>query len=188
MKILLIDFYDSFTYNLKHYLELNEREVFVIRHDEIEDITNLRSYSHIILSPGPGMPMEKKNMSEIISFCDGQIPLLGICLGMQAIGLYLGGTLENMSKVMHGVHRTLYVDESDAILFRGLPSEFKIGLYHSWAVSGLNTDHIDARLSNGCVMAISEPSRKLFGLQFHPESILSEFGKEILSNFLENTH
>ena len=187
MKILLIDFYDSFTYNLKHYLEFKGREVFVIRHDQIGDIDYLSSFSHIILSPGPGMPMEKKNMLEIISFCEGQIPLLGICLGMQAIGEHLGGKLENMSKVMHGVERTVSVDKSDAILFKGLPNKFKVGLYHSWAVSGLNPNHINARLSNDCVMAISDPSRKLFGVQFHPESILSEFGKEILSNFLENT-
>ena len=184
MKILLIDFYDSFTYNLKHYLELEGREVFVIRHDQIVDINYLISFSHIILSPGPGMPMEKKNMSEIISFCEGHIPLLGICLGMQAIGLHLGGTLENMSNVMHGVDGTVRVDDSNAVLFSGLPSEFKVGLYHSWALSDLNTKYIDARLYNGCVMAISDPLRKLFGLQFHPESILSEFGKEILSNFL----
>ena len=188
MKILLIDFYDSFTYNLKHYLELKGRVVVVIRHDQIGDIDYLSSFSHIILSPGPGMPMEKKNMPEIISFCEGQIPLLGICLGMQAIGLHLGGVLKNMSKVMHGVDGTISVDKSDAILFKDLPTKFKVGLYHSWALSGLNANHIDARLSNGCVMAISDPSRKFFGLQFHPESILSEFGKEILSNFLENAH
>jgi len=187
MKILLIDFYDSFTYNLKHYLELKDREVIVIRHDEIGDIDLLSSYSHIILSPGPGMPMDKMNMHDILAFCDGTIPVLGICLGMQAIGLYLGGTLENMAKVMHGVPRTVLVDNSEAVLFRDLPNEFKVGLYHSWCLNNLDVNHVDARLSNGCVMAISDSPRKLFGVQFHPESILSEFGKEILSNFLAHT-
>ena len=91
MKILLIDFYDSFTYNLKHYLESFGHLVVVIRHDELSDMTFLDDFSHVILSPGPGLPDEKTHMKEIISYCDSRIHLLGICLGMQGIGQYLGG-------------------------------------------------------------------------------------------------
>ena len=186
MKILLIDFYDSFTYNLKHYLESLHSEVNVLRHDDINDINILDTYSHIILSPGPGMPAEKKNMFEIISFCDGKIQLLGICLGMQAIGCYLGGTLENMPVVRHGVSDQIII-EKNRTLFCGLPNQYLIGLYHSWSVIDIDTKYIDAKLNNGRVMAISDVSRKLYGVQFHPESVLSEYGKELLSNFLNKS-
>ncbi len=184
MKILLIDFYDSFTFNLKHYLECENRVVDVIRHDMIGEIEFLDSYSHIILSPGPGLPMEKTNMLEIISFCENRIPLLGVCLGMQAIGIYLGGTLKNMDNISHGVSKTLIVVNRDASLFQGLPKKMEVGLYHSWAIFDIGEDFIDARLADDCVMAISDPSRKLFGLQFHPESVLSQYGREMLNNFL----
>ena len=186
MKILLIDFYDSFTFNLKHYLETLHQSVEVIRHDEINDINILSNYSHIILSPGPGMPKDKSNMFECINYCDGKTPLLGICLGMQAIGQYLGGELKNMKEVRHGVSENILV--SGGVLFDGLPIRFSIGLYHSWVLDKIHRKYVDAVVEhNGSIMGISDQKRKLFGFQFHPESVLSEYGKELLSNFL-NQH
>ena len=187
MNILLIDFYDSFTYNLKHYLESIHSEVEVVRYDELLDINNLDKYSHVILSPGPGLPEEKKNIFEIIKFCDGKINLLGICLGMQAIGTYLGGDLVNMTKVTHGQSETI-IKTRDSKLFIGLPRQFLVGLYHSWVIANIDNKYVDATLSkNGRIMAISDIERKLYGVQFHPESILSDFGMELLANFLYKT-
>lgn len=184
MKILLIDFYDSFTFNLKHYVESLHGSVDVVRHDEINDLNVLKDYSHVILSPGPGMPEEKVNMFEIIEFCDGKIQLLGICLGMQAIGVYLGGKLENMSDVKHGVSEELISNRG--ALFNDLPERFFVGLYHSWTLVNINKKNIDARLvKNNFIMSLSDESRKLYGFQFHPESVLSQYGKELIANFLK---
>ena len=107
MKILLIDFYDSFTFNLKHYIESLHSDVKVVRHDEVNDVSILNEYTHVVLSPGPGMPDEKENIFEIIEYCDDKIHLLGVCLGMQAIGLYLGGKLENMDEVKQNIAETI---------------------------------------------------------------------------------
>ena len=183
MKILLIDFYDSFTFNLKHYLETIHPSVVVFRHDELNNVDFLSSFSHVILSPGPGMPVDKKNMFDFIEYCDGKIPLLGICLGMQAIGQYLGGELINMKEVMHGVSENIVI--TSGVLFNGLPKTITIGLYHSWVIDKIDLKYVNASVaSNGNVMAISDQERKLFGFQFHPESVLSEHGKELLANFL----
>lgn len=183
MKILLIDFYDSFTFNLKHYLETIHPNVVVIRHDELDDVNFLSGFSHVILSPGPGMPEDKINMFDFIKYCDGKTPLLGICLGMQAIGQYLGGELRNMKDVRHGVSENIVI--TSGVLFNGLPENITIGLYHSWAIDKIELKYVNATIvNNGTVMAISDPERKLFGFQFHPESVLSEYGKELLANFL----
>ncbi len=183
MKILLIDFYDSFTFNLKHYLETIHPSVVVIRHDELNTVEFLSDFSHVILSPGPGMPKDKENMFEFINFCDGKIPLLGICLGMQAIGQYLGGELTNMKDVRHGVSENIVI--TSGVLFNGLPKKIVVGLYHSWVINKIDPKYVNAYLvQNGNIMAISDEKRKLFGFQFHPESVLSEYGKELLANFL----
>jgi len=184
MKILLIDFYDSFTYNLKHYLESFDYSVVVIRHDELSDMTFLDEFSHVILSPGPGLPYEKMHMKEIVSHCDSRIYLLGICLGMQAIGEFLGGELINLEKVKHGVSTRITVKRRSQ-LYDGVPDSFVGGLYHSWAFSEMADEYIDAVTPNGIVMGISCANRRMFGVQFHPESILTPFGKKILNNFID---
>ena len=184
MRILLVDFYDSFTFNLLHYLECEETQVDIIRNDEIASLKQLDAYSHVVLSPGPGLPEEKENLSEIIVYCSGKIPILGICLGMQAICQFLGGELVNMGEVKHGVSETLVVANTKH-LFRELPASFEVGLYHSWFITALEEQYIDARLENGKIMAISSPLKKLYGVQFHPESILSDHGMALLRNFIK---
>ena len=184
MRILLVDFYDSFTFNLLHYIELQNTSVDVIRNDALIDPDILNKYSHVVLSPGPGLPSEKKNLHRILSICGGKIPVLGICLGMQGIGEFLGGKLTNMATVRHGVAETLLVKKR-GILFKDLPTSFDVGLYHSWSVTDIDEQYIDAILANGIIMAISCKAKKLYGVQFHPESILSEYGKRLLGNFIK---
>ncbi|MDG1736106.1 MAG: aminodeoxychorismate/anthranilate synthase component II [Crocinitomicaceae bacterium] len=183
MRILLVDFYDSFTFNLLHYIEMQGVEVDVVRNDALIDELMLSKYSHVILSPGPGLPSEKANLDLILNYCISKTPVLGICLGMQAIGSLMGGKLENMGSVKHGVAEVIRVDNSK-VLFRGLPHEFEVGLYHSWCVTDIPTENVCATSSNGTIMGISSVEKKLFGVQFHPESILSDYGHEILKNFI----
>ncbi len=185
MRILLVDFYDSFTYNLLHYIELQNVAVDVIRNDAKIDAEILSRYSHVVLSPGPGLPSEKKNLHEIIALCSGERPVLGICLGMQGIGEFLGGTLENMESVKHGVAESLQVRNTD-VLFKGMPVTFDVGLYHSWAITDIEERYIDAISANGTIMAVSCKVQKLYGVQFHPESILSNYGKKLIKNFINN--
>ena len=186
MRILLVDFYDSFTFNLLHYIELQNVEVDVIRNDEHIDANLLAKYSHVVLSPGPGLPAEKQNLHYILSICSGIRPVLGICLGMQGIGEFLGGALSNMESVKHGVAEALIVKNRN-VLFEDLPVSFDVGLYHSWAISNIDEQYIDAILANGTIMAISCKVKKLYGVQFHPESILSNYGKRLIKNFINNT-
>ena len=185
MRILLVDFYDSFTYNLLHYIELQNVAADVIRNDAQIDATLLSRYSHVVLSPGPGLPSEKKNLQKILSLCSCKRPVLGICLGMQGVGEFLGGTLSNMECVKHGVAESLLVNNND-VLFKDLPATFDVGLYHSWAISDIEDKYIDAKSTNGTIMAISCKVKKLYGVQFHPESILSSYGKKVLENFINN--
>ena len=185
MKVLLVDFYDSFTYNLAHYFENSNCEVDVILHDKL-DLNMLSNYEKVVLSPGPGLPTEKMNMMEVIQFCDDKITILGICLGMQALSIYLGASIENQKIVKHGVQESISVKQN-SLLFHGLSQEFKVGLYHSWHVVNCNEKLITARSENNIIMAIEIPERKIFGVQFHPESIMTEFGSEILRNFINLT-
>ena len=183
VKVVLVDFYDSFTFNLVHYFEQLDVEVKVIRHDDL-NLDEIDAFDAIILSPGPGLPEEKKHLHELLQRFVGVKPMLGVCLGMQAIGTYLGGTLVNQSVVKHGVQEAVHV-KSHSGLFAGLPSDFKVGLYHSWKVEDLPLEIQSSFTDKGVCMSIEDPSRKLFGVQFHPESILTENGLKILSNFIQ---
>lgn len=185
MKVLLIDFYDSFTYNLAHYFENSDCEVNVVRHDKL-DLCLLSDYDKIVLSPGPGLPAEKLNLMEVIQFCDGKQPILGICLGMQALSVYVGASLENQQMVKHGVQENIHVKQN-SLLFKGLPQDIKVGLYHSWHAVNCDENHVTARSENNVIMAIEIPERKIYGVQFHPESIMTEFGLDILRNFIHYT-
>lgn len=183
MHVLLVDFYDSFTYNIQHYLVNIGCKVDVIREDEL-DVSGVYDYDCVVLSPGPGLPSEKKNIFSIITLCRNSLPIMGICLGMQAISEVLGGVLVNQNEVMHG--RKVQVDVlKKGVLFNDLPEKINVGLYHSWKVEGLEEQFITAKSASGVIMAIESSDEYLFGVQFHPESILTEHGELVLANFIQ---
>ncbi len=182
MRVLIVDFYDSFTYNIQHYFINLGCEVDVILEDKLL-ITAVYDYDCVVLSPGPGLPSEKKNIFSLIEICRNSIPILGICLGMQAISESLGGELRNQSEVKHGRLEEILILKKD-VLFAGLPDIISVGLYHSWMVEGLEENVITAKSSTGIIMALESKQEFLFGVQFHPESILTTFGEQILENFV----
>ena len=186
-KVLILDNYDSFTYNLVHYVEANPNyEVDVFRNDEIS-LNDVGNYDTIILSPGPGLPEGAGILKEVISKYASTKKILGVCLGMQAIGEVYGGTLINLENVFHGVSTPITVTESSDLLFKGLPDSFDIGRYHSWVVSNENFPKeltITSVEENGQIMSLKHKEHNLYGVQFHPESILTEHGKEMINNFL----
>ncbi|PCI97198.1 MAG: aminodeoxychorismate/anthranilate synthase component II [Flavobacteriales bacterium] len=188
-KVLILDNYDSFTYNLVHYVEANPNyEVDVFRNDEIS-LNDVGNYDTIILSPGPGLPEGAGILKEVISKYASTKKILGVCLGMQAIGEVYGGTLINLENVFHGVSTPITVTESSDLLFKGLPDSFDIGRYHSWVVSNENFPKeltITSVEENGQIMSLKHKEYNLYGVQFHPESILTEFGKEMITNFLNS--
>ena len=186
--ILLIDNYDSFSYNLYQLVGALNPDIRVVRNDamnvkEIEAI----SPSHIILSPGPGRPADAGVCEEIVRQLSGRIPILGVCLGHQAICEALGAAVGYAKQLMHGKQSEARVDP-DCPLFRGLPPRVTVGRYHSLAADAATLPpelRIVARTDDGEVMAVSHRNEKLFGLQFHPESILTPDGRAIIKNFLE---
>lgn len=182
MRVLLIDFYDSFTYNLAHYLEALDVELTVRRYDNLQDLV-LHDFDAFILSPGPGLPREKEGLFDFLRQFVGQKPILGVCLGMQAIAEYLGATLSNQQKVKHGVAETIDIRSHEG-LFRSLTSQIEVGLYHSWKVQ-CPEQWVSAKSETGVVMAIERPELKVYGVQFHPESVMTPMGKEILRNFIQ---
>lgn len=180
--MLIVDFYDSFTYNLAHYFEKLDSMVTVIRNDEL-DLSTILNYDKLVLSPGPGLPKEKENLFEILEHFSGKIPILGICLGMQAIGEFMGGNLQNQSIVKHGIAESITVSNSN-YLFKNLPEVIQVGLYHSWEIVDIAAENTSSVSQNNVIMSIEFPEQKLYGVQFHPESILTENGLQLLRNFL----
>jgi anthranilate synthase component 2 len=186
MKIVVIDNYDSFVYNLVHYLRELGQDVEVFRNDKI-DLNSIEKYDKILLSPGPGLPKEAGIMPQIIQKYAPYKSILGVCLGHQAIGEAFGATLENLPEVLHGITSLTNIQEPKDTLFNGLPNTIKTGHYHSWVVkkesikSPLKITAID---ENGSVMAITHQAYKVKGVQFHPESVLTEFGREIIKNWI----
>ncbi|RYM33479.1 aminodeoxychorismate/anthranilate synthase component II [Brumimicrobium glaciale] len=186
-KILVLDNYDSFTYNLVHYIESSgEYEVDVFRNDEIT-LDEIDKYETIVLSPGPGLPENAGVLKEVIRKHAPHKKMLGVCLGMQAIGEVFGGELENLAQVYHGVSTELTVVDANDPLYFGLPQSFQMGRYHSWIISNENFPKeliVTARDENNQVMSLRHVTYKLYGVQFHPESVLTEYGKELIDNFL----
>lgn len=181
-RILLIDNYDSFTYNLFHYLESLGVEVEVVLNDKLSGVEPER-YDALVLSPGPGLPEEAGDLMKIIEATAGRKPILGVCLGMQALALYSGGELYNQKVVKHGIQEKIHLEKSD--LFDGLPSEVEVGLYHSWAVKeGSGDFKITARSASGTAMALENAKLNWYGVQFHPESVMTPEGRKILMNFI----
>jgi anthranilate synthase component 2 len=187
MKILVIDNYDSFTYNLVHYLEDLNCEVTVYRNDEF-DIDEIAHFDKILLSPGPGVPDEAGLLKAVIAKYAPTKSILGVCLGQQAIGEVFGGTLSNLDKVYHGVATMVKTSVDDELLFEGLGNEFEVGRYHSWVVDADLPDVLEATSfdENGQVMSLRHRTFDVRGVQFHPESVLTPNGKKILENWLKN--
>lgn len=184
-KVLVIDNYDSFTYNLVHYLEDLGCDVDVQRNDRI-DLKEVEAYHNIVLSPGPGIPDEAGRLKEIIEAFAPTKRILGVCLGQQAIGEVFGGKLINLDQVFHGIATKIKIVKDDP-LFEGLPEEIEVGRYHSWVVDPdlpetLVATSID---QNGQIMSIRHKQYEVCAVQFHPESVLTPQGKQILANWLK---
>jgi anthranilate synthase component 2 len=186
MKILVLDNYDSFTFNIVHYLEKeSDAMISVFRNDQI-NIEDVKSYDKILLSPGPGIPAEAGIMNELINEYAPSKSILGICLGQQAIAEAFGGKLINLQQVFHGVSVKTKVIKED-FLFTSLPKEFMVGRYHSWAVdpNGLPEElEVIAIDETSRIMALRHKEFDIRGVQFHPESILTEYGAEIIRNWV----
>ena len=185
MKIVIIDNYDSFTYNLSHLVKELGAEVTVLRNDQFR-LEDLQEYSKIILSPGPGIPSEAGLLLDVIRTYAGKKPILGVCLGHQAIGEAFGAKLENLSFVFHGVATPCHVVADDPI-FSGISRDITIGRYHSWVVSRDRLPEcleITAVSDEGQIMALRHKTMNIRGIQFHPESVLTPDGKKMIQNFL----
>jgi anthranilate synthase component 2 len=189
-KIAVIDNYDSFTYNLVHYLEDLDNMVIVLRNDEFE-LEDLQAFDKILLSPGPGIPDEAGLLKAVISKYAESKSILGVCLGQQAIGEVFGGSLMNLDKVYHGVATKVSQSVTDETLFNGLPNEFEVGRYHSWVVSNANFPpvlEITSTDENGHIMSLRHRTLDVKGVQFHPESVLTPFGKKIIENWVNDLY
>ena len=187
MKIVIIDNYDSFTYNLSHLVKELGAEVTVLRNDQFE-LADLEPYDKIILSPGPGIPSEAGLLLDVIKTYAGKKPILGVCLGHQAIGEAFGGKLENLSDVFHGVATPCHITKED-VIFKGLPTDITIGRYHSWVVSNERLPdclEVTAVSDEGQIMALRHKEFNIHGIQFHPESVLTPQGKTIIQNYIES--
>lgn len=186
MKILILDNYDSFTYNLVHIVrKLGYKDLDVIRNDKMT-VADVAKYDKIILSPGPGIPVEAGILMDLIKTYASQKPILGVCLGHQAIGESFGAELYNIQQVIHGKAMDTQVVVDDYI-FEGLPKTFKSGRYHSWAVKNLPADmEVTAVDDRGIVQAHRHKKYDVRGVQFHPESVMTEFGEQMLLNWLKH--
>jgi anthranilate synthase component II len=187
MKILVIDNYDSFTYNLVHAIKkISGLPVDVYRNDEIS-LEEIETYDKIVLSPGPGLPVEAGLLLDIIKKFAPTKKILGVCLGHQAIGEAFGGKLHNMKKVLHGIATPVQLTETKSSLFNGLPETFDVGRYHSWIVQqeGLpECLEVTSYDSDGFIMSMKHKEFDVEGVQFHPESVLTPLGEQIIRNWL----
>lgn len=187
MKIVLIDNYDSFTYNLSHLVKELGAEVTVLRNDQFA-LEDLEPFDKILLSPGPGIPQEAGLLLDVIRTYAGHKPILGVCLGEQAIGEVFGAKLINLDEVFHGIQSPVKVIASD-YLFEGLPKEIPVGRYHSWVVASEGFPEsleITAVSREGHIMALCHKELDVHGIQFHPESVLTPDGKQMISNWLNH--
>ena len=184
-KILVIDNYDSFVYNLVHYLEDLDCEVIVRRNNKI-DLEEIEAFDRILLSPGPGIPSEAGLLNDIVSKFAPTKSILGVCLGQQAIGEVFGAKLTNLNQVFHGVATPIEIIENEDTIFKNLPQKLEVGRYHSWVIQDLpNSIILTSYDENGQVMSIRHRDFQVYGVQFHPESVLTPQGKEMLKNWIE---
>tara|TARA_R110002051_G_scaffold87802_1_gene154664 strand:+ start:1380 stop:1943 length:564 start_codon:yes stop_codon:yes gene_type:complete len=185
-KILVIDNYDSFTYNLVHYLEDLDCEVIVKRNNQLT-LEEVDAFDKIVLSPGPGIPDEAGLLKEIIKKYAPTKNIFGVCLGQQAIAEVFGGTLINLDKVYHGIATKITITKND-ILFKDLPKEIEVGRYHSWVVNPDLPECLEATSfdENGQIMSLRHKIYNVSAVQFHPESVLTPQGKQILKNWVNS--
>ena len=186
MRILIIDNYDSFTYNLYHYFCQMADDVTVKRNDELS-LVDIEQYSHIVISPGPGLPAEAGISMEVINQFFDSKAILGVCLGCQALAEHTGATLYNQERVAHGIRRSVKKVHKESWLLEGIDQPFKVGLYHSWAVDQSSLSHewqVCGVSEDNVLMAMEHSKLPLAGVQFHPESIMTENGLKILENWL----
>lgn len=187
MKIVIIDNYDSFVYNLSHLLKELGAEVTVKRNDQFR-LEELEEFDKILLSPGPGVPEEAGLLLDVIRRYAGKKPILGVCLGEQAIGEVYGGKLTNLDEVFHGIQSPISLTATD-YLFEGLPSTVQVGRYHSWVVDQKDFPdclEVTAVSEEGYIMALRHRTLDVRGAQFHPESVLTPEGKQMLGNWIHH--
>ncbi|MBB2150305.1 anthranilate synthase component II [Pedobacter gandavensis] len=186
-KVLVIDNYDSFTYNLVHLVNELGREVEVWRNDKFE-LSAVAQYDKIILSPGPGIPEEAGLLLDVIKEYAATKSIFGVCLGQQAIAQAFGGTLLNLGRPMHGIATPIQVLDKEEVLFKNCPEVINVGRYHSWVVNSEGFPDcltITATDKDQEIMALRHKEYDVRGVQFHPESVLTEYGKEMMKNWLE---
>ena len=187
MKIVIIDNYDSFTYNLFHLVTELGADVSVVHNDDF-NLEDLEIYDKILLSPGPGIPSEAGLLLDVIRYYAGKKPILGVCLGEQAIAEAFGGKLLNLDNVYHGIQSTIILSKND-YLFKNLPNSIPVGRYHSWVVDKRNFPkelEVTATSEDGYIMAIQHKVWDIHGIQFHPESVLTPHGKQVITNWLDH--
>jgi len=187
-KILILDNYDSFTYNLVHLIEKLGNVTYEVHRNDQIDLKEIERFDKILLSPGPGIPSEAGILLDVIKTYGSTKSIMGVCLGLQAIGEAYGGTLENLKQVYHGVATSIQVIQPDAI-FKNCPYVFLVGRYHSWVVNKVGLPEIlevTAVDDDGYIMAMKHKHFDVRGVQFHPESILSEHGETLLDNWLQS--
>lgn len=187
MRFLLVDNFDSFTYNIVHYLEQCDVVVDVRTNLDV-DLSTLVNYDGVVLSPGPGLPPQAGKLMEVVGGAFGKnIPVLGVCLGMQALAIHAGDSLYNQEIVKHGLSEEVRLVEKDSLFYAGIPEIFEVGLYHSWAVKlNRNSPFIPTAYSESEVlMSMEIPAKKVYAVQFHPESILTPTGLKMIENFVE---
>lgn len=187
MKILVIDNYDSFTYNLVSYLkEITDQEISVFRNDKIS-IEEVGEYDKIVISPGPGVPKNAGISIDLIKRWAPEKSIFGVCLGCQAIAESYGGEIFNLSRVYHGVSTYMHVTDENERLFNGIPENFTAGRYHSWVINEEKLPEeikITARDEEDMIMAVAHREYDLKGVQFHPESVLTRYGRQMMMNWL----
>jgi len=184
MHAVILDNLDSFTFNLAHRLESMVDRVTVVRNDALQAMEVLDMADAIVLSPGPGLPTDAGCLMEAVQRYVGRKPVFGVCLGMQALGLHAGGTLYHAGPPQHGVARLITETSAHSHLFAHIPLPMAVGLYHSWAVAGID-EAVTAKLPHGVPMAAEWPELGAYAVQFHPESILTPAGDALLSNWVD---
>lgn len=187
-KILVIDNYDSFVYNLVHYLEEMDCEVTVKRNDRFS-LEEVMPFDKILLSPGPGIPDDAGLLKKVIQYYASSKPILGVCLGHQAIAEVFGGKLENLGQVFHGVATKVFIISDDEPLFKALGKEIEVGRYHSWTVSREDFPEVLQITSvdeNDQIMSFRHKVYDVCAVQFHPESVLTPTGKQMIRNWVED--